>query len=82
MRAFDARRFARKRARKETAMGIKDRIEQEARDLASKAGGILKEKGEELLTEAKDKVADKVSGIVDEQKKKISDKLSTETEKK
>jgi hypothetical protein len=60
MRAFDARRFARKRAGKETAMGIKERVEQEAKDLATRAGEILKEKGEELLAEAKDKLTDKV----------------------
>ena len=63
-------------------MGIKERVEQEAKDLASRAGEILKEKGEVLFAEAKDKLGDKVSDIVDEQKKKISDKLDAETKKK
>jgi gas vesicle protein len=80
--AFDDRRFAREHAGKERAMGIKERIEQEAKDLATRAGEILKEKGEELLADAKDKLADKVSDIVDEQKTKISDKLTSETKKK
>ena len=52
-------------------MGMKERVEQEARDLAARAGEILKEKGEELLGEAKDRLTDRVSDIVDEQKKKI-----------
>ena len=63
-------------------MGIKERVEQEAKDLATRAGEILKEKGEELFGEAKDKLAGKVSDIVDEQKKRISDRLDAETKKK
>jgi hypothetical protein len=54
-------------------LGIKERVEKEAKDLATRA---------ELLAEAKHELADKVSDIVDEQKKEISKKLSTETKKK
>ena len=73
-------------SRKESGMGIMDKIKEEARELAEKGKELAEAQGRELLAEGKQMLAakaeelknqagQKVAGLVEDQKKKLAGKL-------